>query len=84
MEVHTQSTVTPGVSSWKVPVADCQISHVKQAHRPSSAVSSNIMNSGAKLKPQGQYVNKQASSQNLRLGSRTVTNRPNQVNGNVN
>ena len=57
---------------------------MKQAHRASSDVSSNIMNSGAKLKPQGQYVSKQASSQNLRLDSRTVTNRPNQANGNVN
>ena len=83
-EVHTQSTVTPDVSSSKVPAADCQISHLKQAHRPSSAVSSNIMNSEAKLKPQGQYVSKQASSQNLRLSSHTVTNRPNQANGNVN
>ena len=42
------------------------------------------MNSGTKLKLQGQYVTKQASSQNLRLSSRTVTNRPNQANGNVN
>ena len=83
-DVHTQSKVTPDMSSWKVPAADCQISHVKQAHRPSSAVSSNIMNSGAKLKPQGQYVSKQASSQNLGLNSCTVTNRTNQGNGNVN
>ena len=83
-EVHTQSTVTHDVSSWKVPAADCQISHVKQAHRPNSAVTSNLMNSGTKLKPQGQYVSKQASSQNLRLSSCTVTNRPNQANGNVN
>ena len=83
-EVHTQSAVTPDVSSWKVPAADCQISHVKQAHRLNSAVTSNLMNSGTKLKPQGQYVSKQASSQNLRFNSRTVTNRPNQANGNVN
>ena len=51
-EVHTQSTVTPDVSLWQVPAADCQISHVKQAHRPNSAVRSNLMNSGTKLKPQ--------------------------------
>ena len=57
---------------------------MKQAHRPSSAVSSNIMNSGAKLKPQGQYVSKQASSQKVRLSRHTITNRPNQVNCNVN
>ena len=83
-EVHTQSSVTPDASSWKVPAADCQILHLKQAHMPSSAVSSNVMNSGAKLKPQGQYVSKQASGQNLRLSSRTVTNKSNQANGNVN
>ena len=83
-EVYTQSTVTPDVSSWKVPAADCQISPVKQADRPNSAVTSNLMNSGTKLKPQGQYVSKQASSQNLRFSSRTVTNRPSQANGNVN
>ena len=59
-EVHTQSTVTPDVSSWKVPAADCQISHVKQGHRPNSAVTSNLMNSGTKLKPQdSMWVNKQ-------------------------
>ena len=65
-EVHTQSTVIPDVSSWKVPAADCQISHVKQVHRPNSVATSNLMNSGTKLKPQGQYVSKQASSQSLR------------------
>ena len=78
-EVHTQSTVMPDVFSWKVPAADCQISHIKQAHRPSSAVASNMINSGTKLKLQGPYVSKHASSQNH--SSRTVTNRPNQANG---
>ena len=78
-EVHTQSTVMPDVFTWKVPTADCQISDVKQAHRPRSADASNIINSGTKLKLQGPYVSKHASSQNL--SSRTVTNRPNQANG---
>ena len=29
-EVHTQSAVTPDVSSWKVAATDCQISHVNR------------------------------------------------------